>query len=168
MRQLNFDGNAALAPIPEVEEVKEIRQLNTEMAVPSVEEDIVKKVAILYQKKERYNELTKQYKNDTKKLSEQIAVLEDELREYAQTNKVKKFDAGDIAVSFTARNTRSIQTRQFLAFLKKHNRLAAFYELAAVKLTETIKQFGEAVLEAEGVISVSCNPYSSLKLKLKG
>jgi ribonucleotide reductase alpha subunit len=125
------------------------------------------KVDRLHKVTEELSKLNQDHKKRVKSLEAAKSVLEKELLEYAQEEKVTTVMGRTAVVEYTSKTSRSIEPVKFLQFLKELGKGKRFWHYANIAITEPIKDFGENVLLSTDVLEVNVNPYGTLKTKLK-
>jgi hypothetical protein len=128
---------------------------------------VVDKVDRLYNAMEELSVIKKDYERRMKPLEAQVKQLKDELLEYAQEENVHVILGRVAMVEYSPRMSRAIAPVKFLQFLKDLGTGKRFWHYVDIKVTEPIKDFGENVLIASGVLDSSFNSFGTVKVKLK-
>ena len=156
MRKLRIDGNAAIDQFADEQEpVASERKLRMQ-----IDSELKRKADRLLALK---NVLSAK-KKEAKALETEISALQAELLSYGKENLLERMTTDSTLVEFTSRVQRKIDPKEFLVFLQGHGRTKEFYDFVDVPIGKAVSNFGEAVLEASGVIHASSTEYAGLKV----
>ena len=156
MRKLRIDGNAAIDQfVNQQEPVTSERKLRVQ-----IDPELRRKADRLLALKS----VLSAKKKEIKALETEIIALQADLIAYGKENLLERLTTDNTLVEFTSRVQRNIDPKSFLTFLQGHGRTKEFYNFVDVPIGRAVSNFGEAVLEASGVISSSSTEYAGLKV----
>ena len=118
----------------------------------------------LFDLKQRLKEKEAAHKAETEALALQVKELTAELQTYASEHKKKSISGNAAIVMFSPSISRRIEPEKLLAFLKKFGKISEFWKMVKVNIGDATKHYGEAVLEAEGVLKIEQVEYGNLKI----
>lgn len=98
-----------------------------------------------------------------KKIKEATMAVE----EYARTNKQHSLVGNSAVAKFTPDITRKVDVRKLLAFLNATGKVDSFWGYLSATIKAVTKDFGERVLEAEGVIISEKDDFGTMTIEAR-
>jgi hypothetical protein len=122
--------------------------------------DISEKVDYFFELKEKLEQERKRLKPFEREYKE----MKEELEKFARDNDKRTLSGEKAVVEFSDSSAKSIDPAKFLKFLKKLGKAKAFYGYVKVGVTNACKDFGEKVLEKNGVLKVDTKDYGNMRV----
>jgi hypothetical protein len=110
----------------------------------------------------------REHKRDIEGLESRMIELKQKIRAYAEQTGNKRITGDRAIVEFTPSTSRHIDSEKFLKFLKSIGRLSEFWGYCKVPLKGPENDFGAAVLESNGVMSISVDEFGNMRIKSNG
>ena len=154
----------------EVKVTEDVRKIRSARSVEQPSDvvgdaDLADKVRKFIQISERLTEKRRKYAKELKPLEQEVKKLQEELREAAKELNVSELSATDGGkVEFKPRVARRIVPIAFLKFLSKIGRKADFWGYVTVPVGDAVSDFGERILEKEGVLEVEVDDYGTVSI----
>ena len=127
--------------------------------------EIFDKVSRLFAMEKALAARKAEFKKDISKVEGIVNDLRADILSFCSTNEIDKLTGERFSVEVTDKVSRRIDPELFLKFLSAHNKTKNFYDFVTVPIGSASSHFGEAVLDAAGVIQSSVTKYSGLKIK---
>jgi hypothetical protein len=107
------------------------------------------------------------HKADTESLRNEAERLKKEVLSFAQERGISALAGDEAEIVFKPRASRTILPEKLLSFLKGIGRTSDFWKYVSVPLKGPENDFGAAVLESNGVLSVDVNDYGTSRILKK-
>jgi hypothetical protein len=128
-------------------------------------EKMREKVDKLYEASEALKRLEEVFKANSRDLQEEVTELREEILAFARERKLLKVSGETAVVVYKPKASRKIDAPKLLAFLKGLGKTADFFRYASVPLKDVEHDYGAAVLESSGILSVNVNEYGNMQVR---
>jgi hypothetical protein len=106
----------------------------------------------------------KKVKASIREEEKELKEIKANLLDYARTNDLKTMEGGEGKVCFSPRVSRNVNVKNLFLFLQREKKLPTFWKYVKGVLKALTADYGEQVLENEGVISSSADLFGSMKV----
>lgn len=119
-----------------------------------------------YVKKQRELTMKKRsFDASIRHLEQQVADLKEELLGIAEAREVTQLEGDEYTVDVLSSTRREVDPKEFFRFLRDRANKEMFWKYVTVPVTQAVRDYGEAVLEREGVVMAKTKPYSRLQVR---